>query len=348
MIPLAQDVAVYVSHLRSVGFVRDVDVAWEPKAGPRHIDALVTLETPRRLFKVALQIKRTFLDRSATNAVVAERLRLERDHRLPLLLAARYIPRPTGERLAGAGVNFVDRLGNVHLKLGDAYEVLLLGRRGPRTPPGLRRVGPAWVKILFLLLADPASARWTVRELADAAGVGRTAAAEARQRLLGDGLLRLDRDGHYQITSPAELADDFVDGYNRILRPHLLIGRFRAGEREPERLLEQFGLAARRLGLQWALTGTPAAHALQRFYRSEQVPIFVTDWPVELQRELKLLPDSDGPLTVLRAFGDRYAWRTMDRLTIAHPWLIYAELIREGEPRALEAANHLREEFLPR
>jgi hypothetical protein len=33
---------------------------------------------------------------------------------------------------------------------------------------------------------------------------------------------------------------------------------------------------------------------------------------------------------------------------VAHPWLIYAELLHHGEPRALEAADQLREEYLQR
>ncbi len=51
-------------------------------------------------------------------------------------------------------------------------------------------------------------------------------------------------------------------------------------------------------------------------------------------------------MVLLRAFGTRYAWRRLGDLWVAHPWLVYAELVHRGEPRALEAADLLREEYL--
>ena len=39
-------------------------------------------------------------------------------------------------------------------------------------------------------------------------------------------------------------------------------------------------------------------------------------------------------------------WRTVDAVPLAHPWLIYAELMFEPDPRAHEAAAELRQEYL--
>jgi hypothetical protein len=60
---------------------------------------------------------------------------------------------------------------------------------------------------------------------------------------------------------------------------------------------------------------------------------------------LRLLPDRDGPITLLKAFGEIVYWRTADHTNVAHPWLIYAELMAEPDPRAHEAAEELRKEF---
>jgi hypothetical protein len=240
----------------------------------------------------------------------------------------------------------VDRVGNVHLNLGDAYQILILGRRDIRPEPASRGLGPAWVKILFMLLADPAAAGGTVRAWADAAGSGRTAAAEARQRLIGAGILARRRGRDYAVIDQKKLADEFVEGYGRILRPRATIGRFRPAETATGRLFRQCGVAATHHEIGWAVTGAPAAYALQRFYRGEQIPILVSHATPDFQRELKLAPDLAGPVTLLRAFGRHCVWRTVGTLPVAHPWLIYAELIHQGDPRALEAADHLREEYL--
>ncbi len=342
-----RDLVGQLDPLRALPFIRDLRIDRQTGRGARQVDGLVTLRTPRRTFTLGLAVKRTFLDRAATSGLIAEHLRLQRERRLPLLVAARYVPRPTGERLAEAGVNFVDRAGNIHLRLGDDHHVLVLGRREPQPAPTARRPSPALIQLLFVLLADAGSAAWPVRALADAAGIGRTAAATARQRLKAEEVLR-ERRGAYEVIDRKRLADQFLDGYHRILRSHLLVGRFRAPERSPKRLLARVGRLAQGTGVMWAVTGAQAAYALQHFYRQEQVEVFSAAPSSAWQRALRLVPDREGPIVLLRAFSRYCAWRQDGDIWLAHPWLIYAELLHQGEPRSLEAADQLREEYLDR
>ncbi|HSO75884.1 MAG TPA: type IV toxin-antitoxin system AbiEi family antitoxin, partial [Blastocatellia bacterium] len=75
-------------------------------------------------------------------------------------------------------------------------------------------------------------------------------------------------------------------------------------------------------------------------------PIFVESIPEATLRELRVLPDRNGPLILLRAFGTVPFWKEFRRNTIAHPWLIYCELMYSSDPRAHEAAEQLKAEFL--
>lgn len=343
--PVDPDLTPYLDRLREVPFIRHVELASRAGSGVRP-DLLIKLRTPRRTFSLALETKRTFLDQALTNAVVAQQMEVVRKHQTPLLLLARYIPRPTGERLAEAGVNFVDRPGNVHLKLGDDYHVLLLGRREPAPEPMARRPSPALIQLLLVLLADPAAADWPIRRLAEAAGIGKTAAATGRQRLVQLGVVAQTANGAHRVTDHWGLADDFLMGYNQVLRPHLFLGRFRAPERDPGLFLKEIARAAKQTDVKWAITGGPAAYALERFYRGEDVPLFVAPVAPALQRALRLVADRRGPVTLLRGFGHQCTWRVIDDVTVAHPWLIYAELLHSGEPRALEAAEQIRETYL--
>jgi hypothetical protein len=93
----------------------------------------------------------------------------------------------------------------------------------------------------------------------------------------------------------------------------------------------------------YALTGGPAADAMQHLYRSSDVPIFLG---AENQRSLRLLPDRTGPIVLLKPFGDLVYWREFDGKMVAPPWLVYAELLTGSDPRAREAAEELRREFL--
>jgi hypothetical protein len=117
-------------------------------------------------------------------------------------------------------------------------------------------------------------------------------------------------------------------------------------ERNPDTFLEKFQQWAGLHHVQWAVTGAPAAFRLQRFYRGEQIPVFVGGAPDRLTRDLKLLPDKNGAVILLRKFGTLLPWRVERGLAVAHPWLIYAELLHEGGARAIEAATEIREKVL--
>ena len=100
------------------------------------------------------------------------------------------------------------------------------------------------------------------------------------------------------------------------------------------------------MGIRSSLTGGPAAELLQHLYRGPEIPIFLSQWSPEIQERLRLLPDRQGFITVMRAFGEPAFWRELGGLTVAHPWLIYAELMNSADPRAHEAAEELRRKFL--
>ena len=337
--------APYLDRLRELPFVRDVSIADLPQKGDRHPSAILKIAAPRRLFTFALEVKRTFLDRALTNALIATQV-ARRKQDLPLFLIARYVPRSTGERLAEAGVNFVDRAGNVHLRLGDHYQASVLGRREPVVETISRRPGPALVQFYFLLLAEPEAVAWPVRSIADEAGIGKTAAATALQRLVSLRVLAADQKGHYRLVDRRRLLDDFLRGYTDVLRPHLEIGRFRSSQRESDAFLRHFAATTGKANANWAITGASAAYAIDRFFRTDDVPVFIEDFTPVMQRALRLLPDRQGPITLFRPFGRRWQWKAVEGTFVAHPLLIYAELLRSDEPRALEAAAQIRERFI--
>jgi hypothetical protein len=66
-----------------------------------------------------------------------------------------------------------------------------------------------------------------------------------------------------------------------------------------------------------AVAGGPAAFSLDRFYRGERITVFLANAPQNLNRELKLLPDTNGPATLLRTFGTIFPWRIKNGLAIS-------------------------------
>jgi hypothetical protein len=331
---------IYIEQIKRVPYVKGVCV--ESRVPPE--DAVLRIRTTAGDFTLALEVKRSYLDRTITNSLLAL---AARPSRLPVIVFARYISRPSGERLATAGVNFVDRVGNVHLHLGD-NQTLLLGKPESRPPSEGRRTGPAAVQVYGTFLALPEAIQWTTRRVAEISGAGKTAVAEARQRLISDGILQPMKSGGYATADRKTLEEYFIRGYEQILRPHLSLGRYRSAEREPDAFVERTADVAAKHSVKWALTGAAGAYELERFYRGEETQLFldVSAIKEEFRRELKLLPDRRGPVTLFKFFGDVVLYPGARPKPVAQPWLLFAELLYQGEPRALEAAEEIREKFL--
>lgn len=333
----------YEQQLSALDFVKRV--RWQ-EARAKDSDGLLTIDTPAGPFRYRVEVKRSYLSRALVNSIISAARRPTAGDGSKLLVLARYVPRATGEQLAEAGVNFFDEAGNMNIEAGPNYHALVLGKPEPKRPPEGRVASPAMVQVLFALIAKPESANWSVRKLAEFAGVGKTAAAEIRERLLREGVLQRGRAGVFRLANVKELEERCIAGYSQILRPRRLIGRFRWPERDPAKQLSELAAAFAKAKVRWAATGGPAAYDLQHFYRGEELPLFVSAGGAELERSAKILPDQKGPIVLLRSMGDLSFWRTADGTPVAHPWLIYAELLHSSDPRAVEAAEELRREFL--
>jgi hypothetical protein len=97
----------------------------------------------------------------------------------------------------------------------------------------------------------------------------------------------------------------------------------------------------------FAVTGGPAAELIQHFYRGPELPLFLRDSSPTVQQRLRLLPDRQGPIVVLRAFGEMVFGKEVSSIRLAPRWLIYTELLNAEDPRAHEAAAEFRRDCLP-
>jgi len=105
-------------------------------------------------------------------------------------------------------------------------------------------------------------------------------------------------------TCPRSTEELLVTGYSQILRPKLILGRFRSPERDISDFLQRLPAALERSPPAFAVTGGPAAELIQHFYRGPELPLFLRDSSPTVQQRLRLLPDRQGPIVILRAFGE--------------------------------------------
>src|SRR2546428_739487 len=79
-------------------------------------------------------------------------------------------------------------------------------------------------------------------------------------QLRKEGLIHESDDGR-RLTTPRRLLDQWIKGYETLVRPKLLIGRYRAQETDPE-VLEHLIAEALDDKVTWAFGGGAAAHRL--------------------------------------------------------------------------------------
>jgi len=337
-----KQLSTYLDKLRALDFIEGVEFSSDSKRNAPEVDGILSVETPKGKYILLVEFKSSYLGRTHINALIAQSKEYAEKQRAPLLLLARYLPAPSAEKLADAGVNFLDRAGNIHLTLGKNYGRTVIGRRELQKDAEPKVMTAAKAQILFTIAAYEQAPSWTVRQLAEASGVSKSNVAKLRKQLVEEGILTRTfrfRDGQ-------KLEGQLLRAYEQALRPKLLINRFRAAKSSSEQLSQKIRKTFAESSLKWSLTGGPAAFELQRFYKGPETPMFVESLPEATVRELRVLVDRNGPLIFLTAFGTVPFWKEVDGNTIAHPWLIYSELMYSSDPRAHEAAEQLKAEFL--
>ena len=262
------------------------------------------------------------------------------------ILFAPYIPTPIAQRLQAAQINYVDAQGNCRVVLDKAHMAVIEGRR---PAAGIAEaefvVGPKARQVLFALLAKPELLGAPVRQLATAAGVGKTIAAQALTRLQRDGIL-VDTGQRYVFPHWKRALERWLAIYADTVRPRMIVGQFRANA-EPGRPFEQWleGAMQNQHDWRWAYGGAAAAYRLVAHFRGDETVIHLEGDPDAFARRARLVPAARGPVTIHRALGPAAFAETPPHT--ADPLLVYSELLANGAPRELELAEMVREQCLP-
>ena len=114
---------------------------------------------------------------------------------------------------------------------------------------------------MFQFVTNPESANWTVRDIAAAVGLGKSKVAELRLQFAREGIFKA-HGGEKSLDVTRELRDRLISGYNQILRPKLVLGRYRYQESSVDQFVARLSLTGAEQKIPYALTGGPAADAM--------------------------------------------------------------------------------------
>lgn len=338
------------AHLRAIQPVKRVKSTYRMIHRERsELDAQLVLDTEVGRLTYFYEIKRG-LSLPRLEHVILQLQRDSRDAKARPLLLADYVPPRLAQRLVEAAINFVDEAGNVYIDSPGKLYIRVQGARPKLLAEAKigRLSQPSGLQVTFVLLTDPSAVSMPYRELARASGVALGSVAQILQDLKVKGYLEQKGRDEWFLTRKRELLDFWVGGYGDRLRRKLLIGRYQPPERDLAQTLARLQEEASATRKLWALTGGFAADVLTGYFRGDQLGLFVSDRPAELVRRLKWLPSAEGPITVLRQFSPLvfFARKASPDMPVAHPLLVYAELIYQGRERESEAAKIIYDRYL--
>jgi hypothetical protein len=303
-------------------------------------DGRVRIVTPNATEEFAIEAKRTHLTRTIVDGVLAQAARTK--PKRPWILFAPHVGRPLARYLDEQGANFIDLAGNCRLQIGRRHIAKIEGRPPERRPQQGRGTGAPGQQILFALLVQPGLLNAPVRVLAKAAGVA-PATAAVRIAHLRKAELVHETNGRRRLTVPRRLLDLWINGYETLVRPKLLIGRFRAQEIDPDTLERKIEQTLDNK-VTWAFGGGAAAHRLTGYYRGTDTVVHVQQPGLDIAKRLRALRADDGPLILLGAPGP-LAFEGARPRTVA-PLLVYTELLFAGDKRARDAAEEIQRKYL--
>jgi hypothetical protein len=178
------------------------------------------------------------------------------------------------------------------------------------------------------------------RAIATFAGTSVGTAHNAVQNLIRQRELIQRSNGGYIFTDRARSIDQWVILYPSVLRPSLELGRYTASERNwmPEQPTSK--------EIEWQFGGETAAAVMTNYLRPATMTIYCERGiPKDMIKAGQLRADRAGNIEFVKAPIELQQFENQAP-HIAHPLLVYADLLAIGDARNIETARILREKYL--
>jgi hypothetical protein len=310
----------------------------KPPAGSGNggFDALLVLETKAGSHKLLVRQLKSHVSREMASHVASS-------HRgaASVLILAPHVGSGVASTLIEAGVNYLDASGNCHISLPPFF-MHVQGKRAERATDASKGVRGPGFQVLFAYLAEPALLGEPIRTVAEAAGVSRQPVLSMRRYLQSEKLILVSRTGtQWHPRRRDDALALWLQGYRTTVRGSLIAGSYRTRDQNPSALEASIREALPKEQFRWG--GTAAGFRLSGDYRGERTVVHVNAGAQDLAKRVRGLPDPDGNLLIIKAFGT-INW-SPERETV-HPLLVYSEMLSEGSERGREAAQTLHDRYL--
>jgi hypothetical protein len=348
----SQIIALTLEQLKAVHPLRVINLRQEIRLRDRGWDGEVTIKTKGGTYHYLFEVKAHLRPQAIHHLLIranADRKRWGKA--TELLLLADYVNPLLADQLKSAGVNFIDTAGNLFLKRAPELYLYVEGKKPPvsQKDKPTRLFQPSGLTLLFGLLIEPESVNLPYRHLASVNGIALGTVGWVKRDLKEQGYLEPIGKDRFRLIRRKELLERWVQGYASRLRPKLFVGEYRDLTNNLDAVVKTFRRHMLEQEMSWCATGGFGADDIIHHYQGNTLTLFVEFWRQdEALKCLKWLPVSGGPITILKSFSPRVFQMSgsQQRTPVAHPLLIYAELLHHGTDRDLETARLIYKKYL--
>ncbi len=329
---------------REAGLRLDV-VGHEVGTGDKRVDAIIRI--PEAGTQLVAEIKK-WAPHVNLGAVINQINHIAQPGKGMFL--ADYINPTMGERLKEANIQFIDTAGNAYINQPPVYiyikgnkPELNLGARG--TDKTGRAFQPTGMRVVFAFLRDKNLINAPYRHIAEQAQVALGAVGWVIRDLVAQGFLLEGRKKNQREFAKFDgLMDEWVEAYPHKLKAKQRIATFTADDPGWWQAID-----LKTFGALWG--GEIAAAQYTRYLHPKDAMVYIKkdDMAKFLKtarlRKIAQNEQADVRVDLIEPFWkeEQNRGKTAD---LVHPLVAYADLIETGDPRNLETANRIRENYL--
>ena len=310
-----------------------IAVKWDMHNKPAgYGDGKLLVETSNKKYTFTVEVKREL------RTINIPKLTEIKKHKDNLLVIAQVIYPNIGKQLQELHINYIDTLGNIFIQ----QEELLLLINGEKPPAPLanntgRAFNKAGLRFIFNLLTLEDFLQKTYREMAVECETALGNINYIVKDLQEQGYLVKKNKKDWLLNNREALIAKWAENYIKKLQPDFLMGVFRF--QDPEGMKNWKNLKFDTTKTHWG--GEPAADILTNYLQPATLTLYTEENRIYLVKKYRLIPDTNGNIKLYTKF-----WKTIEKTETIHPLIIYADLVGINDPRTIEVANMIYNEYL--
>jgi len=290
------------------------------------LDGYLVLHFPYRPpLKMVVEIKKELRQHQ-----LLQLIQRKRQHDNFLLVAGRLLP-SIKKQLQKEGIAYLEENGNFFLKTDDSFFFIdsnkPLKNKKDTVKKAFTRTG---LKLVFSFLTDPELINANQRIIAEKSGVSLGTVPGVIKTLKEAGFV-ITHKKNFIWQNRKELLDNWINDYEKILKPKLFRARY-------ELRTDWQKLKLNQGETNWG--GEPAGDLLTGYLRPEEFILYSNESPVKLMKNYNLKPNANGDLLVYEKFWNLDSGGTAPHL------LVYTDLILKDDKRCRETAQKIFDEYI--